>query len=98
MHRALLMLLLAGNASVTAAQSSATCTAPVIHDAKLREIAIAEKEKRAKGASKRNWQFEVSREGCSYRVFARELPERVAAHFSVLIDPSGQVVRYFGGM
>ena len=71
MHRALWAVLLIGSAPFTAAQDQRGCKAEVIPDAKLREIAIAERNKAARSVSKANWAFEISREGCAYRVFGK---------------------------
>ena len=96
MHSAMLAVVL--GVSTASLQASSQCSAPPIPESELREIAMAQRNKVARKISKASWEFEISREGCSYRVFAREVPPRVASHFSVLIDENKRVLRYFGGM
>jgi hypothetical protein len=56
------------------------CSALPIPEAKLREIVTA-RDKGGESGGEESWKFEISREGCGYRVFAQEIPERVASHF-----------------
>src|SRR5215471_11721847 len=69
-----------------------------IPQAKVRDLAIAERQKRDDGFKPQQWEWQVVRENCVYRVSAVRLPRKVASHFTVLIDEKGKVVRYFGGM
>ena len=52
MHRAFWAVLVIGSASLATAQDQRACKAQAIPDAKLREIAIAERNKAARSVSK----------------------------------------------
>ena len=69
-----------------------------IPQAKVRELAIAERQKRDDGFKPQQWEWQVIRENCVYRVSAVRIPRNLASRFSVLIDEKGNVVRYIGDM
>jgi len=67
-----------------------------IPQAQVRDLAIAERQKRDDGFKPQQWEWQVIREDCVYRVSAVRLPRTPASRFTVLIDEKGKVVRYIG--
>jgi len=81
----------------TAASGEQKLCAASIPQAKVRELAIAERQKRDKGFKPQQWEWQIFRENCVYRASAVRMPRNLKSRFSVLIDEKGKVVRYIDG-
>ena len=83
-------------ATTASGQEQKLCAASVPL-AKVRELAIAERQKRDNDFKWHQWEWQIFRENCLYRASAVRIPRTLAPRFSVLIDENGKVVRYLDG-
>jgi hypothetical protein len=73
------------------------CPSVALSASRVREIAIAELQRRGGTFVEANWETRVTREKCENRFFAQARPAYPGGHFGVTVDDAGNVVRFSPG-